>query len=348
MRYVLKLDIDSEWGQFGSWFESFVDLGYKLYNARKMGHIYKNVAIGVPKSPFVGLAMAIGFSRAAYIEGTDFSKEVTFDEVKVGDLIAFRGAWSQPLPNVSRLPRSSVGVVSEIRAGSGHLAELVFEYDTSSIKETKGFNRALASNDRTQLPRLFSVPIGTPQRPEMTRRSREVPNETPRSRENKEFFESWDYQVCPTLLIFGPTGRLEDYKRPVVRDEDVHSKLMIDSDSLFNLARLDRLSNDVSPHFVNAVEQISQYPPIGTPAYESMKRFPFICLDGNDAILNLAEKNVFLDKTLIGLWEATGNQHQDIALRTFAKASSRNTPVPDFAQALGWQPPAGVQIWGWK
>jgi hypothetical protein len=79
-----------------------------------------------------------------------------------------------------------------------------------------------------------------------------------------------------------------------------------------------------------------------------MKRFQFICLDGNDAILNLAEKGVFQERTVIGLWEATGNQHQDIALRTFAKSASRNTLVPDFAQALGWQAPAGVQIWGWK
>ena len=348
MEYSIKLDSESEWGRFDPWFESFVDLGFKLYNARKMGHLYKNVAIGVPKSPFVGLAMAIGFSRAAYTEGTDFSKEIAFEEVKVGDVIAFRGAWSQPTPMVCRLPRSSVGVVSEIKAGAGRFAELVLEFNTSPLKETKGFNLAMAAADRTQLPRLFSVPAGTPQRPEQTRKSREVPNNPPRSRENKEFFESWDYQVCPTLLIFGPTGRLEDYKRPLVRDEEVHGKLMIENDTLFNLARLDRLSNDVSPHFINAVEQISQYPSVGSPAYETMKRFPFVCLDGNDAILNLAEKGVFQDKTVIGLWEATGNQHQDIALRTFAKAASRNTLVPDFAQALGWQAPAGVQIWGWK
>ena len=348
MDYAVKLDAESEWGKFDPWFESFVDLGYKLFNARKMGHVYKNVAIGVPKSPFVALAMAIGFSRAAYKEGTDLSKEIAFDDIKVGDVIAFRGAWSQPFPKVSRLPRSSVGVVSAIKAGSGHLAEITFEFNTSPLKETKGYNRAKSSADRTLLPRLFSVPQGTPQRPEQSRKSREVTDDSPRTIENKEFFESWDYQVCPTLVIFGPTGKLEDYKRPLVRDEDVHGKLMIDNDTLFNLARLDRLSNDVSPHFVNAVEQISQFPGQDSPAFESLKRFPFVCLDGNEAMLNLSEKSVFQGKTMVGLWEATGNHHQDIALRTFTKVASNNTPVPNFAEALGWAPPAGVQIWGWK
>ncbi len=348
MEYLVKLDKDAEWGRFDPWFDSFVDLGFKLYNARKMGHVYKKVAIGVPKSPFVALAMAIGFSRAAYKEGTDFSKEVSLDDVKVGEVIAFRGAWSQPEPGVSRLPRSSVGLVSAIKSGSGNLTEIHFTFDTGAVAEKRNFNKALSADDRTKLPRLFSVPLGTPQRPEQTRKSREVVDDSPRTRENKEFFESWDYQICPTLVIFGPTGRLDDYKKPLVRDEEIHGKLMIESDSLFNLARLDRLSNDVNPHFVNAVEQISQFPTNGSPAFESLKRFPFVCLDGNDAILNLSEKRIFQDKTLIALWEATGNQHQDVALRTFAKAASQNTPVPDFAGALGWTPPAGVQIWGWR
>jgi len=348
LEYKVKLDNESEWGKFGSWFESFVDLGYKLYNSRKMGHVYKNVAIGVPKSPFVGLALAIGFSRAAYKEGTDFSKSVAFEDLKVGDLIAFRGGWSQPTKSVSRLPISSVGEVQAIKSDRGAIAEIVFKFDTNSMLETRRFNRAMTSTDQTQLPRLFSVPAGTPQRPERTRKSREVPNDSPRSQANREFFESWDYQVCPTLLIFGPTGRLEDYKKPLISDAEVHSKLEIEYDTLFNLARLDRLSNDVSPHFVNAVEQISQYPVDGTPAFETLKRFPFICLDGNDAILALAEKPALQGKTIIGLWEATGNQHQEVAMRSFTKAASKYSAVADIAQALGWKAPAGVQIWGWK
>jgi hypothetical protein len=349
MKYSVKLDETSGWDSFGPWFESFVDLATKLYIARKMGHRYSKILIGVPKSEFVALALSIGFSRSAFLQGDNFAEPVLPEDISLGDVIELRSGWDKnPDSRDDRLPKCTVGRISEITKENEYFWKFTFDFASNFSSEPRRFKRARTTGNMhsTDLNRLFKVPKGTPERPDFSKKRREVSGT--RSKETRMYWEGWDYQINPALVIFGATGRLEDYKKPQMKDEELHPKLEIESDSLFNVARLDNLTNDVNPHFINAVEQISKFPEKGSATYETFERFPFACLDGNQALLLLSEEPAFDKKCLIGIWEMSGHHHQSESARSFAKVASTFTQIENFSKDIGWNPPPGIQIWGWK
>lgn len=349
LEYKIKAADVDEWGRFGSWFESFIDLASRLYSAYKLGHRYSNVLIGVPKSDYLALALSIGFSRSAFLKGSNFAEPVQPENVAVGDVIEIRSGWGRnEKTGDDRLPKCSVGRITKIEKQGALDWVLTFEFSSGMPSETLNFRQlsTAGNKDITDVPRLFKVPKGTPERPEHGKKSREI-NGT-RLKTVRGLWEGWDYQICPTLVVFGPTGRVEDYKKPLMRDEDLHSNLEIEADTLFNVARLDQLSKDEKPHFVNAVEQVSNFPEPTKHTYSSLAHFPFACLDGNSAILLLSEEMALEKKCLIGLWEMAGQNLQTESVRTFGKVASEFTQIEDFASVIGWTPPAGVQIWGWK
>jgi hypothetical protein len=349
MKYSIKLDETSGWDSFGPWFESFVDLATKLYIARKMGHRYSKILIGVPKSEYVALALSIGFSRSAFLQGDNFAQPISPEKVSIGDVVELRGGWDKnPDTLADRLPKCTVGSIRDISKVGQYNWKLTFEFGGKFAPEQRVFRDVgdVGGKHQTDLIRLFKVPKGTPERPDFSKKSREV-NGT-RSKETRMYWEGWDYQINPALVILGATGRLEDYKKPQMQDDELHPKLEIDSDSLFNVARLDNLTNDVNPHFINAVEQISKFPEKGSATYETFERFPFACLDGNQALLLLSEEPAFDKKCLIGIWEMSGHHHQSESARSFAKVASTFTQIENFSKDIGWNPPPGIQIWGWK
>lgn len=191
--------------------------------------------------------------------------------------------------------------------------------------------------------RLFRVPVGTPQRNRN--------GESLYAKVDKELasrWEGWDYQIDPTLAIFGQTTRIKDYSRMDFRDSFNSSLLSVDQLKLLDAARLDNLSNDMHPHFVNAIEQISKFPKPGSPQASTLERFPFVCLDGNVALMNLADEPQLRNKLVIGLWEAGVSALQEYSLEVFMRDAHNYREVKDFESVLGWNSPTGVQCWGWN
>lgn len=351
MNFQIQPSEQSDWLNVGSWFDSFIDLGQKLHTAKRQGAGYKRVLLSVPQSEMISLAIAIGFSRSTYLAEGNLAEELEIDEVSEGDLIQLRSTWIQT-PGKIEAPANIVGLVHSIDRSSPNEIVIRFSFNSTGLQEPRKIMRfkcPTGKKDPLQHIRLYRVPLGTPQRPGKTPREFERTKTTSEELQNwVNKWENWEYQIDPTLLVFGSPTKLQDYGRPNFRDNDLHKTLLqIDHDKMLNVARLDSLSNDLKPHFVNAIEQTSNFPKKGSPTFDSLLQFPFVCLDGNAAVASLSDKNVLDDKCVIGLWETSKPNLQDLALNNFVANATRYKPIDNFEGQIPWTPPVGVQAWGW-
>ena len=353
MGYQVKNASDDEWHELGEWFYSFFDLAEKLYQAKKFGHYYKRILIALPKSDLVSPALALGFSRAAYRFGDELAKNLELGDVKVGDLIQIRSAWF-PQHGFATIPNTVVGnVVSITETPETRKFELSFVPGKSNAQRSIRFlDSPVGEKSPEKHIRIYDVPRGTPRREELAGKGvqleiRKIP--LPVSFSQKQTWERWEHQISPTLAVFGQTTSMEECGKLEFRDPEIHGGVLtLDKDSIYNAARLDSLTNDKKAHFVNVIEQISSFPIRNTPTAETLSQFPFVCLDGNAALVNLADEAILRDKLVIGLWETGSQANQEAALTTFLETATRFKQVTNLEEQLNWKPPTGVQCWGWK
>jgi hypothetical protein len=352
MAFEIRLAESQPWLGIGDWFDSFIDLGHKLHRAQTDGMVIRRVLLSVPQSEMVSLALAIGFSRATYLAEKNHAVEVELDDIQVGDLIQLRSVWQQEKGNI-KAPANIVGQIVAIDKPNDDGVLLTFAFNSTGLKEPRKIMRLQCPSgekDPIRHIRLYKVPAGTPQRPGKVPREfkkEKMQNSALQSWVRK--WENWEYQIFPTLAIFGSPTKLNDYGKPQFKDHELHEMLLkIDHDSFLNAARLDSLSLDTKPHFVNVIDQISNFPKKGSPAFESFSNFPFVCLDGNAALVGLSDKILLDDKCVIGLWETSKPNLQEMALETFLARATHFRAIDNFEAQIDWVAPAGIQCWGWK
>lgn len=360
MNFWAKNHVDDEWLGLGDWFTSFISLGRKLHAAKAGGLEIRKVLLSVPLSDMVSLAMAIGFSRAAYESNVSLAQRIELDELVPGQNIQMRAIWNEANGKVTP-PANFVGALLDILPGrdSASAVKLTFEFTDGSIVP-RSINPSSAMAGETspkKAIRFFEVPIGVPHKAGdlalSTRRIRERKVTRPKMTQDQiehwfQRFEGWEYQVNPTLAVFGPATDIREYGRMLFRDDELHGTLLnIDHDEILDVARLDNLSNDHHPHFVNVIDQVARFPEPGTSQRATLEMFPFVCLDGNGAIASLSQKGALREKCVIGVWETSKPNLQQIALDVFLETASSFKRIDNFGQHISWTPPLGVQCWGW-
>lgn len=361
MKFFAKGSVDGDWLPLGSWFTTFIDLGEKIHSARHSGLDVRKILISVPVSDMISLALAIGFSRAAYVSQVSKASRVDLTDLKVGKTVQLRSVWNEKDGKVTP-PANFVGVLEAVERTSNAESPVTLRF---------GFNNGTFLN-RNISPR--SAPPGMSS-PKDFIRFFEVPENMPHKRGDSDLsvrrvrtrkisrpklkqdevrrwfmrFEEWEYQVNPTLAVFGPATDIREYGQLLFRDEDLHGSILnIDHDEILDAARLDNLSNDEKPHFVNVIDQVARFPEPGTAQRATFEMFPFVCLDGNTAISSLSQKGILRSKCVIALMETSKPNLQNIALETFLETASQHTSIDDFEKQLGWQAPPGIQCWGWS
>ena len=350
MGFELQLEEDSLWLPVGSWFIAFVDLAQKLHSAQQAGLSMRRILLSVPQSDMISLGLATGFSRASYLSNESLEMEVELEEIEIGDFLQVRSAW-QSTPQSIRPPEDLVGVVSYIDNSDEDFLNLRLVFSSGGQKPVR-IRRSLCPTGQKQPDkhiRIFRVPEFTPQRPGKTKR--DFPYRDPRKEETQLWlkkWERWDYQIDPTLAIFGSTTKVNNYGTSRFRDKELHHVLLeLDSDSLLNAARVDLIDADSRPHLINVMGQLSSFPKRGTRTHELLEKFPFVCLDGNAALVSLSDRPNLDEKCVLGLWETSKPNLQELALTSFLTDATRYKPVENLEQLLNWQAPAGVQCWGW-
>ena len=346
MSYQIRDSKDSPWQPTPGWFNSFVALGENLYRLSASQNKLRRLLISVPRSEFASVALAIGCSKAAHLQNKNEVIPLELNQVGVNDLIQLRGPWVKN-HEIWTNPGNLVGRVLSVTGRGTSRVRIKFEFDGTSgfVEKVLASEKCPAGKEKDPLQhfRLYRVPLGTPQRDRKSDRQFETIDGFGAKR-----FEGWEYQINPTLAVFSQVTKISEYAKYDLLDEHLVKLLGTNHESLLSAARLDSLSNDTYPHFVNAIEQYTNFPIPNTPQAASLKTFPYVCLEGNVPILNLADDPQLANKTVIGLWETGVATLHDLSLENFLRVAHNFSPVSEVESVLSWTPPTGVQIWGWQ
>ena len=360
MNFYAKTEVQEPWVPLGDWFISFIELGRRIHAKQSENFRLRKVLLSVPVSDLVSLAMAIGFSREAYAAGVSHAKRLELSDLQVGKNVQLRAVWVQKDGLVTP-PANFVGelIGIEKEEKSRDKTVLTFRFNNGTTTRRDIFHASAKHGEvsPTKAIRFYEVPQGVPHKSGDSNASakniRDRKIKRPAFKQDQieawfKRFEGWEYQIAPTLAVFGPATDIRDYGKLLFRDVELHdSFLNIDHDQILDAARLDNLSNDQHPHFVNVIDQVARFPESGTTQRDSLEMFPFVCLDGNGAIASLSQKAILREKCTIALWETSKPNLQNVAIETFLETSTQFKRVQDLETVLGWHPPVGVQIWGW-
>lgn len=351
MGFELRLDEEVGWLPVGGWFTAFVQLAQELHSSQAGDLALRRILLSVPQGDMVSLGLAIGFSRASYLAGLDQAIEIELEDIKVGDTLQVRSAWQTPAKLI-RAPEDLVGEVASIDDSSRDSVTLRLTFRTGGQKTVRLLRHMcpIGQKDPGKHLRIYRVPAFAPQRPAKTKR--EFPYRDPKKEGTQVWikkWERWDYQIDPTLAIFGSPTKVNDYGRPEFIDHELHKTLLeVEGDSLLNVARVDSMETDLRPHLINVVGQLSSFPKKGSHSFELLQQFPFVCLDGNAAMVSLSDRPILDEKCVIGLWETSRPNLQELALTSFLEEATRFKLLENLEQLLGWKAPPGVQCWGWN
>lgn len=337
---------NTEW-EIPDWFKELMVFGIKLGSMTTPNSKLSHLLIAVPRAEPAAFALGAGFSIATFLKGSTQAEEVDLEDLSVGELVQMRTAWSfQNKAHMWLSPKNTVG----------HLVELVASPDGSrrTIRlETDGFTTkptpimSHRSPRGQKLPdehiRFFKVPEGTP------RRVSESPLEIEMSKIDFSKWESWEYQISPTLAVFGNSTTIAEVSKLKMMSSSLVPNLPdIPNASLWSISRFDQLANDVRPHFVNSYDQIGSYPLSGTREYRTLQRFPFVCFSGNAAIRNLIDEDGLNGKTVIGLWEQGNGTLQDESLSLFKGEADTGIPLENLEEYLGFSIPNLFPMAAWR
>lgn len=338
---------EGQW-EVPEWFKELVLLGIKLGNLKEPETKLSHLLIAVPRAEPAAFALGVGLSLSSFMKRTTQAIEVDLEELGLGELIQMRSAW-RPVatkPHTWLSPANTVGELVEIRkSGDGSRHTIRLETDRRTTKPTAVMSHI--SPRGSKLPdkhiRFYRVPDGTP------RRVSESPLEIKDEQIDFWTWEAWEYQISPTLAVFGNSTTISEVSTKEIHTKSLNSDLPeIPKATLWELARFDRLTNDIRPHFINSYDQISSYPLIGTREFRTLQRFPFVCFSGNAAIRNLVDEDGLEGKTIIGLWEQGNGTLQDESFVKFKAEADRGVPVKNPEDELGFKIPSMFPLAAWR
>lgn len=338
---ILKVNLrtkgEIDWVPAGKWFTSLANLPRRI---EQYEHAYKplnRVLLTAPNPNFAALAYAFGTSREAFLSDKELSQEISLDELKTGSLIQITWEWAPPGGDRTLLARQVI--VGRFKKYFDSKVVYQFELEVNGKLEQKNLHKGYVQNGQIK---FWSVPEGTPEKVFGTQ---VIPN-LPDVSDRWKFYQSQTYPQC---AFFGDGNFTALVDSMEIYEPDLCGFLGgLEKLSMKDAARLDKLTNDVEVHFINTFDQVSQFPQQGSAEYAQMSQMPRIALVGNRSIDILAKKTSLKASKLIAFWDTGRIYMQEQALQAYAQNASYFEKVENFEEKLGWDSPAGVQIWGWS
>lgn len=325
----MKIEIESnqagDWVEAGDWFKSFVDLGVILGRlASSPSFFISRLLITVPKKEFVTAAISLGLSIEKYLDRETHEKEIQFKDLETidpGTLI--RLEWESGPRDITFQSVSK----SEIRGNlvyvvTGSIDGVAKPYDTRYVKK------------------ISILPQGFPEGSHITIKA----NGQSVVKTGAQSF--WQRQEAPASAIFGDVGYFQEQISTRVRYEALSAVAEASELTLGEAARIDFLSADRYPHFVNIFEQVAHFPTVGKPNLKKVLLCDWVILDGNNSVQRLAAREELIDKRMIAIVEVGNPRNQEKALDAF-RGELNTFKDLDAELQLNWMPPFGVNVWGW-
>ncbi len=342
VRNVTKpLEEKADWLEAGAWFESLANLpeAIRIYNAGNPP--LKRVLLTAPNPTLMGLAFAFGASRDAFLQHNDLGESLNIDDLKVGDLIQVAYNWKNSTPiNGAAQPLERRLIVGEFIESTlaGGIVQLTL------ICNGERFRTAVHPHYLSKGEISFQkMQVGTPQGEFF----QVIPAFHGSNGDRWKFYFS---QVDPQYSFFGDGDFMKTLDGLELYEFELCDFLLGAKDGVtMSIAtRMDQLTDDKEVHFVNTYDEIARFPKQNTLAWESLKAVPATVFIGNRATELLSKKTALASKLQISLWDTGRSYMQDQALQAFVASSAYFDQIEDVETTIGWQAPAGVQIWGWR
>lgn len=325
----MKIEIEGgpegTWVEAGDWFKSFVDLGVILGKlASSPTFTVSRLLLAVPKKEFVTAAISLGLSIEKYLDRETHEKEIQHSDLSnltPGTLI--RLEWESGPRDVTFQAVSETEIKGKtVHIVSGSIDGISKPYDTRYVK------------------RISILPQGFPEGSHIRIKA----NGQSDLKTGAQNF--WQKQEAPAASIFGDVSYFQEQISTRVKYEALAAEADSSSLTLGEAARIDFLSNNKYPHFVNIFEQVGQFPKIGQSNLSKVMLCDWVILDGNNATQRLSAREELIDKRMLAIVELGNPRNQEKAFDAFRGELNYYKSV-DAEQQLVWNPPFGVNIWGW-
>ena len=309
------------WSTVGSWFTSFVALGIVLSKlSESASPSISRILLSVPRKEFVSTAIAFGMSIHKLNSKEEILKEIS-------------------LSSLSELAANSkVRLVLDF----GHIDVLFHEYYPEQKKIRCTINGL--HNTRFQLAsavkRIYLLPSFYPEGNYLF--SKLDYEALDKSSER----EVWRTQGAPGVVIFGDLENFRLQSSAQLKNVLIAKITGREILTLEDAARLDSLAGHSKSSFINCFASTSEFSKLKVNGESILDLFDWVILDGNNAINRLCASENLFDRSVLSILELGVPRSQGKALDTFTSELNRYNSV-DVTKLLGWNPPAGVNIWGW-
>ncbi len=312
---------EGNWATAGSWFTSFAALGILLSKMNKsQSPRIVRILISAPRKEFISAAIAFGIS----IHKLN-TKESILKEISHSDLV------NQPANSKMRL-------VLDV----GHLDVLFHEYypERKEIRCTINGLHKTRKQHAGKVNKIYLLPnfypegvyLFSPQDYEKLDKSSEK--------------ETWRTQGAPGVAIFGDLENIKMQTSTQIRNSLIAGVVGKETLTLEDAARLDQLDGHSQSSFINTYASTSEFSKLQIVEDSIINFFDWVILDGNNAINRLCASENLIDRSVLSILELGVPRSQGKALGTFTSELNRYSSV-DVTKLTGWNPPAGVNIWGW-
>ena len=322
----MRFDLQEEpalgnWSSAGSWFTSFVALGICLGRFSESGSSkISRVLLSVPRKEFVSTAIALGMSTHKLRSKTSVLKKI-----RESDLLE--------LPPTSKL---------RLVLNYGHLDVMFQKYfpEAKFVRCTIGGLHKTRNQLTSHIREIYLLPSSYPEG------DYSLSREEYESLDKSDEREIWRTQGAPGVAIFGDMENFKFQASAQMKNDFISKMLGIEMVTLEEAARLDSLSGHSKSSLINSYGGTSEFSKFPIADHSIVDLFDWVILDGNNAINRLCATENLLDKSVLSILELGVPRSQGKAIDTFTSELNRYNSI-DVTSLLGWQPPTGVNIWGW-
>lgn len=318
-----------QWIPAGHWFNQLSGLASKLESFREANpNLLRRTLLVVPSRALVANAIAWGYSKHALQNPAQKSPSRPVSEFSER-LLGSKIQLIFPLGRGEKAKQLRVGTLSSFEPGARTMK-------VSLIQDGKLTQYGLRPGVEFAV-----VPEYTPDGDYWEQQEQSSSDQAA----VRNFFNS---QQNPMAMIFTEKGAFQSELSYAFREPSLASTLGIEQMLLEEASRIDHFSNDQHAHFVNAWEYFADFDKYRERLQVRLDAFRTIVLDGNLALEALAQRDIFRDRFVLGVFESGRDRLQDRGASAFLGEAAYYERIEDFEALLGWDAPDGIRIWGWK